>query len=53
MGSPQAKAYLASPEVVAASALNGTISGQAGTSSLRDGAASSEAKVMVLEKKIA
>ena len=27
MGSPQAKAYLASPEVVAASALNGTISG--------------------------
>src|SRR5271156_208060 len=27
MGSPQAKAYLASPEVVAASSLNGTISG--------------------------
>jgi len=27
MGSPQAEAYLASPEVVAASALNGTISG--------------------------
>jgi homoaconitate hydratase len=27
MGSPQAKAYLASPEVVAASALSGTISG--------------------------